>query len=126
MSRAISRAEDKAAAAKGLYDEINRCRLTFLSTKNNTRTPINTATMALEAYQEDFIKFAIYKNVLQFGSFTLKSGRISPYFFNAGLFSCGQSLYSLGRYIICVHWCSVCIFVVSIPYILYASYTVYV
>ena len=55
--------------------------------------------MALEPYQEEFIKFAMYKHVLQFGSFTLKSGRISPYFFNAGLFSCGQSLYSLGRFV---------------------------
>ncbi|MDO9621726.1 MAG: orotate phosphoribosyltransferase, partial [Moraxellaceae bacterium] len=36
-------------------------------------------------YQREFIKFAIAQEVLRFGQFTLKSGRVSPYFFNAGL-----------------------------------------
>ena len=49
-------------------------------------------------YQRDFIRFAIASDVLRFGSFTLKSGRVSPYFFNAGLFASGGALARLGRY----------------------------
>ena len=49
-------------------------------------------------YQRDFIEFAIQQQVLQFGAFTLKSGRISPYFFNMGLFNSGLALAKLGRF----------------------------
>ena len=49
-------------------------------------------------YQRDFLDFAIGRGVLRFGQFTLKSGRISPYFFNAGLFDSGAALARLGRY----------------------------
>jgi len=49
-------------------------------------------------YQEEFIEFAIRKNVLRFGEFKLKSGRISPYFFNSGLFNDGESLCRLGKF----------------------------
>ena len=49
-------------------------------------------------YQQDFLDFAIGHGVLRFGEFTLKSGRISPYFFNAGLFNRGAALARLGRY----------------------------
>ncbi len=52
----------------------------------------------MKPYQRDFIEFAIEQNVLRFGKFTLKSGRVSPYFFNAGLFSSGQALAKLGRF----------------------------
>lgn len=52
----------------------------------------------LKAHQREFIEFALKKNVLKFGEFTLKSGRISPYFFNAGLFDDGLSLANLGRF----------------------------
>ncbi|MCF6288829.1 MAG: orotate phosphoribosyltransferase [Proteobacteria bacterium] len=45
-----------------------------------------------------FIKLALKKQVLKFGKFTLKSGRVSPYFFNAGLFDDGESLTLLGEY----------------------------
>lgn len=48
-------------------------------------------------YQREFIEFAIEQNVLKFGQFTLKSGRISPYFFNAGLFNNGKALAKLGQ-----------------------------
>ncbi len=48
-------------------------------------------------YQRDFLDFAIGCGVLRFGEFTLKSGRISPYFFNAGLFNRGAALAQLGR-----------------------------
>jgi orotate phosphoribosyltransferase len=49
-------------------------------------------------YQQDFIRFAIERDVLRFGQFKLKSGRISPYFFNAGLFNTGSGLAELGRF----------------------------
>ncbi|SET85357.1 orotate phosphoribosyltransferase [Thalassotalea agarivorans] len=52
----------------------------------------------MKAYQKEFIEFALAKNVLRFGEFTLKSGRTSPYFFNAGLFNTGGDLAKLGRY----------------------------
>lgn len=48
-------------------------------------------------YQRDFLDFAIGRGVLRFGEFTLKSGRVSPYFFNAGLFDSGAALARLGR-----------------------------
>lgn len=52
----------------------------------------------MKAYQREFIEFALEKEVLKFGEFTLKSGRISPYFFNAGLFNTGRDLARLGRF----------------------------
>ena len=52
----------------------------------------------MQAYQREFIRFAIERGVLRFGSFTLKSGRTSPYFFNAGLFDSGLALAQLGRF----------------------------
>jgi orotate phosphoribosyltransferase len=52
----------------------------------------------MKDYQKEFIEFALEKEVLKFGEFTLKSGRISPYFFNAGLFNTGRDLARLGRF----------------------------
>ncbi|RAJ96336.1 orotate phosphoribosyltransferase [Aliidiomarina maris] len=52
----------------------------------------------MKDYQREFIEFALSKGVLKFGEFTLKSGRTSPYFFNAGLFNSGADLARLGRY----------------------------
>lgn len=49
-------------------------------------------------YQRAFLGFALDTGVLRFGEFKLKSGRLSPYFFNAGLFSTGASLGRLGRF----------------------------
>src|SRR5580658_7551211 len=49
------------------------------------------------AYQTDFIDLCVRQGVLRFGSFTLKSGRESPYFFNAGLFNTGEAIAALGR-----------------------------
>jgi len=51
----------------------------------------------MQDYQKEFLKFVIDRNILRFGEFTLKSGRKSPYFFNAGLFNTGQALGFIGR-----------------------------
>ena len=52
----------------------------------------------MESYQREFIEFALERGVLRFGEFQLKSGRTSPYFFNAGLFRTGSALARLGRW----------------------------
>ncbi|MFO7594579.1 MAG: orotate phosphoribosyltransferase [Pseudomonadota bacterium] len=52
----------------------------------------------MQDYKREFIEFAIENNVLRFGRFTLKSGRVSPYFFNAGLFNTGEHLTRLSRF----------------------------
>ena len=54
--------------------------------------------VVMKEFQCEFIRFAIAHQVLKFGEFTLKSGRKSPYFFNAGLFNSGQALAALGRF----------------------------
>lgn len=51
----------------------------------------------MQDYQRQFIELAMSNDVLRFGEFTLKSGRVSPYFFNAGLFNSGNALAELGR-----------------------------
>jgi len=51
----------------------------------------------MKTYQAEFVDFALGRRVLQFGQFTLKSGRRSPYFFNTGLFNTGAALAHLGR-----------------------------
>ncbi len=52
----------------------------------------------MQSYQREFLDFVIQTKVLRFGEFTLKSGRISPYFFNSGLFNTGGAIAQLGRY----------------------------
>ena len=53
----------------------------------------------MHGYQQEFLRLALARDVLRFGSFTLKSGRQSPYFFNAGLFNSGASVAALGGYL---------------------------
>jgi orotate phosphoribosyltransferase len=52
----------------------------------------------MSSLSQDFLRYALEREVLRFGEFTLKSGRVSPYFFNAGLFNTGEALSRLGRY----------------------------
>ena len=52
----------------------------------------------MHQYQQQFINLALDCQALKFGEFTLKSGRISPYFFNAGQFQTGAALAQLGRF----------------------------
>lgn len=52
----------------------------------------------MHSYQHEFIEYALTCDVLKFGEFELKSGRISPYFFNTGLFNTGAQLHKLGKF----------------------------
>jgi orotate phosphoribosyltransferase len=55
-------------------------------------------TLPADQFRQEFIAFAIKKEVLRFGEFKTKAGRLSPYFFNAGLFNDGESLMKLGEF----------------------------
>lgn len=58
---------------------------------------IKSSWTDMQPYQTAFFNLALEKGILKFGSFTLKSGRVSPYFFNAGGFNDGESLRTLGE-----------------------------
>ena len=91
VSRGISRAADPAAAARALNESINACRAAQAAAGADGAD--GAAGAALAPYQRELIGAAMDAGALKFGSFTLKSGRTSPYFFNAGnLFSSGQRL----------------------------------
>jgi orotate phosphoribosyltransferase len=70
-------------------------------TPNNTKADSLKADNSKESSDQlslDFIAFAVQKEVLRFGEFKTKAGRLSPYFFNAGLFNDGESLMKLGEF----------------------------
>lgn len=74
----------------------NRIVITSLFIIINITTRI--LTLCMQNYQREFLDFAIATGVLRFGEFTLKSGRLSPYFFNSGLFDSGSRIARLGRF----------------------------
>ena len=82
-------AEDPAVAAKELSEKINAVRASLSKSASSDGS--------IQPYQREFIEFSLSEGVLKFGSFVLKSGRTSPYFFNAGLFASGASLFKLGK-----------------------------
>jgi len=85
ISRGISAAPDPAEAAKSFRDSINEVR------KGQQSAGYTTLGLSLQPFQREFIELALSLDVLRFGEFTLKSGRSSPYFFNAGLFNTGRA-----------------------------------
>ena len=59
---------------------------------------LTQSVYCMENYKQQFIQFSLVEGVLKFGEFKLKSGRISPYFFNVGLFNSGESINQLGQF----------------------------
>jgi len=88
VSRGISRAPDPAAAAASFCEQINAAR--------SAAGAVVEEAQELQPYQQKFLELALQMEVLRFGEFTLKSGRQSPYFFNAGLFQTGKALAAVG------------------------------
>ena len=95
VSRGISRADDPEKEAKRLKEGINEARKKVLEERQSKMNTNSASSIA--PYQKEFVEFSLKENVLRFGSFVLKSGRTSPYFFNAGLFSSGSALFKLGK-----------------------------
>jgi len=92
VSRGIADAADPGEAARELAKGIRVARAEAAAAGDG-----GGVSSALDAHQRDFISLALDDGVLRFGTFTLKSGRTSPYFFNAGLFRTGKALEGLGR-----------------------------
>ena len=86
ISRGISRAEDPHAAAVNYRDQINSAIERVLTERKAV------AKTVLDSTQKQFIEAAIRASVLRFGEFKLKSGRLSPYFFNMGNFKTGRDM----------------------------------
>ena len=90
VSRGISRAADPARAAQELRDGINAAR------REAAAAAAAAAPAPPAAHAATFLRAALAAGVLRFGNFTLKSGRVSPFFFNAGNFNTGAALAALG------------------------------
>jgi orotate phosphoribosyltransferase len=69
-----------------------------VSRNASTFTSRCSLMISSSTFRQDFLRFALECDVLRFGEFKTKSGRLSPYFFNSGLFNTGESLARLGRY----------------------------
>lgn len=91
ISRGISRAEDPHAAAMHYRDQINESIQRVLAERSQA------VESDLTQIQKRFIEAAIRASVLRFGEFKLKSGRLSPYFFNMGNFKSGQDMYDVAE-----------------------------
>jgi len=101
ISRGISQARDPAEAAEAFRVAINVARKQARSQvdMSNVESLVEAPRGgALKSFQSDFIRFALDSEVLLLGSFTLKSGRVSPYFFNAGKFTSGLALKKLSHF----------------------------
>lgn len=95
ISRGISRSKTPKQTAIEFRDQLNAARFAdFIPPQKQVKLS-SSSSSALLPYQEQFFSLAIESGVLKFGSFTLKSGRMSPYFFNAGLFNSGKALSTL-------------------------------
>lgn len=97
VSRGVSRASDPGAEAQKLKEGINAARAAVLQSNEESCSKKQKTEQTIAPYQKEFLEFSLSEGVLKFGSFVLKSGRTSPYFFNAGLFSSGSALHKLGR-----------------------------
>jgi uridine monophosphate synthetase len=111
VSRGISKAADPRKAAIEFRDLINRVRAAKTSSSSSSSSSSGgggggggggsssgSGAAKVQATAEEFIEFALTRGVLKFGEFKLKSGRLSPYFFNAGLFNTGTDLLKIGKY----------------------------
>lgn len=95
VSRGISRSKDMSG-------EIDKYKSNIETAMKELSIPAAPSTTPkLENYKREFIEFAIKNEVLKFGSFKLKSGRISPFFFNAGCFNSGAAMNKLCYYYYC-------------------------
>ena len=97
VSRGISKAVDRTLAAKELCEKINQVRDAIKAEASSTLETKGQHQEDIQPYQTEFLEFSLKEGVLKFVSFILKSGRTSPYFFNAGLFATGGSLHKLGK-----------------------------
>jgi uridine monophosphate synthetase len=101
VSRGISRAKDPKQAAKELREQLNQARekavknAAVAASSSPSKKAKVSSTTEIADHQRKFFALAIRCGVLKFGQFTLKSGRISPYFFNAGLFNTGSAVHDL-------------------------------
>jgi len=99
VSRGISAAADQALAAEQLRNQINDHRQAFLASRILSTDLKDSSVAPLLDYQREFLQLALSCHALKFGLFKLKSGRESPYFFNAGLLCDGRAFQVLGRYV---------------------------
>lgn len=95
VSRGISRSKNPKEAAEKLNDEINQVRQKIMLSKTSDSKKIKNDDDNNE--RDQFFDLALHCGVLKFGKFTLKSGRVSPYFFNAGMFHSGKAVSILSK-----------------------------
>ena len=94
----IQSAPTPSAQASKPLAAAERMPFRFSETRRNTRRPGMTATASDSTIAHEFVQFAVEAGVLRFGEFKTKAGRLSPYFFNSGLFDDGAKLLRLGEF----------------------------